>query len=236
MPMAEEIKPTPEGDAPEPKEDVENPEGEGGAAKEAPKETLEELLQRERELGRKEGAAKVAFQQRKEKREEPKEEEDEDRPLTTKRLEEIMAREREVTKKELASQALRQEFVRKSGGDSVIADLALEIFKNRSFPESLSLEEQTEEVFAIALSKPSVKARLEERKRAQNSKDTASDFAVGTHRDSPALEEPKTSSADVSALKASGFQWDGKSRLYVKKLQGNKTLTYDPKTKTQKVI
>ena len=236
--MADEIKTTPEVDAEVPAtEPVEGEGAEKGDAKETPDQDLENLLKRERELGRREGAAAVAFKKRQEKREEEPDDEpdDEDKPLTRKELDELLRRQTEVLRNESQSGVLALQ-AEKLVGDKVIANLAVEILKNRSFPEGLSQEEKLEEAIAIAKSKPAVKARLEELRRARMSDETASDNVAGTHRDTPSVGEPKMSSNDASAFKAAGFTWDGKLRLYVAPLKKGKIMTFDPKTKKRSVI
>ncbi len=197
----------------------------------------EEELKRERERGdaAEKAAADAAFKLREKRRKEEEEGlDDEDKPLTAKELENILQRDRQITRKEIQSEIIFEK-AKKLAGSEAEAQLIIEIHKNRTFPESLSLDEQLEEAYAIA-NRKSLMAKNEELKRALRSKDTISDNSVGTHRDSVPLDEPKMSSGDIQAIKAAGFAWDGKSRLYVKKLKSGRTLTYDPKTKTRKVI
>ena len=236
--MADEIKTTLEVDAGVPATNpVEGAEAAKGDAKETPNQDLENLLKRERELGRKEGAAAIAFKKRQEKREEDPvdEPDDEERPLTRKELEETLRKQEDRirTESQVGVLAIKAE---KLTGDKVVAEIAVEILKNRSFPEGLSQDEKLEEAIAIAKSKPAVKARMEELRRSQMSDETASDNVAGTHRDTPSIGEPKMSSNDASAFKAAGFVWDGKLRLYVAPLKKGKIMTYDPKTKKRSVI
>ena len=197
----------------------------------------EEELKRERERGdaAERAAADAAFKLREKRRKEEEEGlDDEDKPLTAKELEGILQKDRQITRKEIQTEIISGK-AKKLAGSEAEAQLIIEIHKNRIFPEDLSLDEQLEEAYAIA-NRKSLMAKNEELKRALRSKETISDNAAGTHRDSTPLDEPKMSSSDIQAIKAAGFVWDGKLRLYVKKFLSGRTLTYDPKTKTRKVI
>jgi len=177
--------------------------------------------------------AEQAFKLRDKKRDE-KADDNDDKPLTKKDLEVMLENERQNSRRELQSEIISEKAKKMAGSESE-ASLIIEIHKNRVFPKDLSIDEQLEEAYAIANRKKLIKQN-EELKRALAGKDTASNNDAGTHRDSTPLEESKMSSNDVGALKAVGFAWDGKSRLYIKNLGKNKVLTYDPKTKTQKIV
>ena len=159
---------------------------------------------------------------------------EEDKPLTAKELENILQKDREASRKEIQSEIILEKAKKLAGSESE-ANLIIEIHKNRTFPQGLSLDEQLEESYAIA-NRKSLLAKNEELKRMIRSNNTANTSFAGTHRDPAVLDEPKMS-GDTQALKAAGFVWDGKTRLFVKQLAGGKrTLTYDPKTKIRKVI
>jgi len=193
--------------------------------------------ERERREAAEKAAADAAFKlrERKRKGEDVEEDEvDEDAPLTGKQLQDILRKEREQTKKELNASSIALKAREIAGSDSE-AQLIIEIHKNRSFPDGLSLDEQIEEAYAIA-NRHKIVAENSDLKRALRGKDTISTNVAGTHRDSPALDEPKLSQGDVGAIKAAGFIWDGKTRLYVKKLPTGRTLSYNPKTKAQKLL
>ena len=180
-------------------------------AKEALQLDHETELKRERERREvaEKAAADLAFKLREKKRKgEDEEEEDEDRPLTAKDLEGIMEKNRQRTWKELQAEMITEKAKKLASSDSE-ANLIVEIHKNRVWPEGLTLGEQIEEAYAIA-NRKKLLAQNEELKRSLKSKEIASDFAGGTHRDSSPLSEPKLSSPDVQALKAAGFGWDGK--------------------------
>lgn len=172
--------------------------------------------------------------QAKDESEEDGDEEEEDKPLTAKQLERVLAEERERTKKELLSGAISEK-ARKLAGSDAEANLIIELHKNRSFPAGMPLDEQLEEVQAIA-NRKRMKAENEELRRALRGKEGVTDVAADAHRDPQQGTEPKMSSQDITAIKAAGYEWDGKSRFYVKKLNGGKKLIYDPRTKQRKVI
>ncbi len=147
---------------------------------------------------------------------------------------EILRTENQKTRKEIQSSIISDK-ARKLAKSDKEAELIVEIHKNRIFPEGLSLDEQLEEARAIAHSKPEMKAFIEESSRANNSKETANDNSAGTHRDSNPLDEPKITSADITAIKGAGFVWDGKTQTYRKELK-NRIIIFDPKTKQNRVI
>lgn len=184
-------------------------------------------------------AADKAFKLRELKRQQAEggdiKEEDKDKPLTRRELEEVLSQNQQTLRKEMLSDAIKDK-ARKIAQSEVEANLIVEIHKNRTWPDTLTLDEQLEEACAIANSKPFMKARKSEIERAKSGKDTASNNSAGTFRDSKPLDEPSTASANIKALKGAGFVWDGKTGLYVKKLNEKSSLVYNPKTKKQQVI
>ena len=197
--------------------------------------------EQERRIAAEKAAADAAFKLRERKRkengeyDEDEEIEDEDKPLTAKQLQGVLQRDREQSRKEFQRDMIAEKARKLAGSDSE-ANLIIEIHRNRSFPSDLSLDEQLEEAYAIA-NRKILMAQNEELKRSLRSKETVSTNAAGSYRESTPLNEPKMSSADVQAIKAAGFIWDGSKRLYIKQLAGGKKiLTYDPKTKSRKVI
>ncbi len=228
------------------KADLEAETDEEKAAREAEEEKLKNKIDYETELKREQdrrisaekATADISFKLREQKRKEKEYDEDgnliEEKPLTASQLEDILQRDRQTTRKEFQSELISEK-AKKLAGSEAEANYIVEIHKNRTFPEGLSLDEQLEESYAIANRKTLI-AQNAELKRALRGKETVSDLAAGTHRDSPALDEPKMSSNDIQAIKATGFVWDGKARLYIKQLGGKRILTYDPKTKIRKVI
>ena len=189
--------------------------------------------EKERTEKAKQAAADLAFKLR-EKNRQQDDDDEEDKPLTAKELEFILQKDRQQTHKEFQSEIIAEK-AKKLASNEDEAKLVIEIHKNRTFPEGMSLDEQLEEAFAIANRKRLI-AQNEELKRSLRGRENISDNVAGTHRDSLPTDEPKMSSADISAIKAAGFNWDGKSGLYVKKISKERTLTFNPKTKVRKVI
>lgn len=198
-------------------------------------------LKRERE--RREAAEKVAaekdFKLREQRRKEKEEAEargeifEDEKPLTAKQLEEILQKDRQQTRQELQSEIIREK-AGKLAGSEVEANLIIEIHKNRTFPEGMSLDEQLEESYAIA-NRKSLLAKNEELKRALRSKETKSSNVAGTHRDSALTDEPKTSSKDIQALKAGGFIWDGKLNSWKKETK-DRVIIVSKDLKTRRVV
>ena len=188
-----------------------------------------------KEQARREAAEKAvadtAFKLREEKRKKEEEglEPSGEQPVTASQLQGILHEERERDHKERNAELIDTKVRTLARSDSEAA-LIIEIHKNRSFPQGLSLDEQLEEAYAIA-NRKTLMAQNEELKRSLRSKDTKSDDPTSTHREPTVFEKPEKSGKDIEAIKAAGYKWDGKSRVYVKELGGGKKLLYDPKTK-----
>lgn len=218
-------------------------------AEAAHQKSIEDALKRERDIGRKEGAAAIAFKLRQKKRAKGSDEtdesegeatdddtetdEDDDKPLTKKELAKILEADRIRTRKEMQGEMIAEK-AKKLTTNPTEAELIIEIHKNRIFPDGMTLDEQLEEAHIIANGKRILK-KSQEITRALKGKETASKDASGTHRDAQPSGQPKLPQADLRAMQAVGYAYDGKTGLFVKKI-GKRTLTYDPKTKTRKVI
>ena len=177
-------------------------------------------------------AAEKDFKLRELKRreEEPEVFEDDDRPITKKELNEILQRDRQQTVKELQSSRIREKVSQLTSNEAE-ANYIIELHKNRIFPESTSIDEQLEECYAIANRKKLLET-VSELKRANVAKGLQKTTFEGTHQDSQVVGEPQTmSSQDVTAIKASGYIWDGALMVYKKPLPKGKFLFFDPKTK-----
>ena len=161
-------------------------------------------------------------------KEEETEDDDEERPLTAREMNTILDERDDRIRKE--TQAMRiGEIARKYATSEAEAQLIVEIHKNRSFPSSLSLEEQIEEAYAIA-NRKRIMAKNEELTRALRSRETIT-RGGGQYRDSAlSANEPKLGAADIQAIKSAGFVWDAQQRLYKKTLAKGKNLFFDPKT------
>lgn len=215
-------------EAKEPLEGVEEPEKEID---------YEARLKEERERGRQEGAADLAFKLRDKKRKgEPEPEDDidvveeEDKPITKKELSEILKKNTQETEKRLLSGQISDK-VKKFTSNESEAQLIIEIHKNRTFPENLSLDEQLEECYAIA-NKKRFPALNSEMKRALGSKETKSDDPSGSYREpQKGTGEPKLSSNDSEAYAGVGLVWNAQRGIYWKPIaNGKKHFCKDPKT------
>ena len=162
------------------------------------------------------------------KQEREEESDEEERPMTASEMRALLAEEREATRKEFQSTRIT-EIARSMAASESEAQLIVEIHKNRSFPSTLSLEEQLEESYAIA-NRKRIMAQREELVRALHSKETRV-IGGGQYRDSVmTTSEPKLGAADIQAIKSAGFVWDAQQRLYKKSLAKGKNLFFDPKT------
>ncbi len=181
-------------------------------------------LQREKERAQKIIAEKDFELRERKRREREKEQkfddegnpiiEEEEKPLTASQLEEILAKDREQNRKELQSGIIAEK-AGKLARSATEKDLIIEIHKNRTFPSTLSLDEQLEECFAIA-NRKSLLAENEELKRSLKHKDTVSKDVASGHQETLPTGEPKATSADIQALKGAGFVWDGKTNAWKK--------------------
>src|SRR3990167_4018248 len=182
---------------------------------------------------RREKAERALTEQRlaskKDKTDDEKDEtDDEDKPLTGNELRSILQEERKITQREFLYSRIR-EIARSLAASDDEADAVVAIFNNRSFPETLSLDEQVKEAFYIAHG-PRLTAKILELRRSLRGKEgTKKSGAEDAHRDEPKGNEPKLSPQDKAELERLGFVWDGKQ--YSKKLSGGKTLVRDWKTK-----
>lgn len=226
-------------------EDKKNGESEGEsdedkAAREAlekenkPDYEAELKAERERRESAEKAAADSAFKLREEKRKKAEGNDgvndDEDKPLTSRQLQDILEQERQKTRKEFQSELITEK-ARKLAGSDAEASLIVEIHKNRTFPQGLSLDEQIEEAYAIANRKTLIQKNAE-LQRALRGKETASDRSGDTYRESAAAGEPKLPPQDRTALLQAGFSWDGVKRAYKKPLNGGKMFLYnDPRNK-----
>ncbi len=156
-----------------------------------------------------------------------------DQPLTASKLEEILARDREQNRKEVRN-VQATEIAGKLATTEMEKNLIVEVWKNRTFPEHLTLDEQIEEAYAIANRKKLVGER-NEALRALRGKGNINNNAAGAHHDAPKAGEPKLSSADQAGITGAGFVWNGVTRRHEKKL-GRGLLIIDPQTKKTRLI
>jgi len=172
--------------------------------------------------------ARKAFQERHEKVKEEDEVEDE-KPLTKAQLEEILSSRTEIIRKEVYADRI-SEIANELASDPKEALLMVEIHKNRTFPQGLSLRDQLEEAQAIANRKKLISTN-NELKRALLSKDTASKDTANAQIDPMESNAPKMSANDAQAYVRAGYKFNSKDRVYERKLPNGKILVKDPKTK-----
>lgn len=216
----------------------ESEEEDESGAQSTEKIDYEALAKEEREKREKaeKALAKKKFEASREKREAQGEEEseeteeEEEKPLTPTELRRILAQERQQTEKQL--NAARADEVAKSlTGSDAEKSYVLEIFKSRTFPSYLSLDEQVREAYVIANQKKILGER-DEALRALKGKEGVNKNPAAAHRDAPAsTKEPKLSGADQMAIKGAGLSFNTISRRYEKKLANGSVIYRDPKTK-----
>ncbi len=164
-------------------------------------------------------------EKRKEAAGESEEENEEEKPLTASELQAMLEQDRQKTTKELQADRIR-EIAGELAGSEAEASLIVEIHKNRTFPNSLSLKEQLEEAHAIANRKKLV-SKNAELARALRSKGSAGHDSAGEHRDGLQGTEPKL--PPTSPLKQ--YTFDKGSGHYFKKLKSGATMWVNPKAK-----
>lgn len=158
----------------------------------------------------------------------PEETTDQDKPLTVKDLAEVETRIRTATTRELQEQRAL-EIARSNTSSEEEAQAAMVYWKNRVTPTD-NLQEDV--LFAIGgLNHKKITAKNAELSRALKNRGNASHDSAATMRDAPEGDEPKLSSPDVQAMKEAGMSWNGKDKMYEKKLPSGRTLKYDPKSK-----
>jgi len=175
--------------------------------------------------------AKKAFLDRQAKREAGEEgESEDDKPLTRKDIAEVESR---LEKKHLNTQALA--IATQFAGSVKEAELIVEKWKNRTFPQGLSLNDQIEESFAITHRKRIIGER-NEALRALKGRSGVNDNPAGAHHDSQKGGGPEIAGIDKAAILASGFKYNETNRRFEKKLKNGDTLIQDPKTKQTSIV
>lgn len=192
------------------------------------------LIEAERERAEKaeKALAEDRYKASKTKREETKEDEEDesedDKPLTKKDLQELLRRERQETEKRIQGTRIN-EIVSKLTSSADEASYIVQLHRNRTWPEYLTLEEQLEEAHAIA-NKKTLLAKNAELLRALRGKDGISKDTAGTHRDAPESPSPKINPQLKNSLERSGFTYDTKDKLWKKKLPNGKFVYKDLKS------
>jgi hypothetical protein len=182
-------------------------------------------LQKERDarLKAEKASADLAFKLRKKGREaEAEETDDDDRPITAKEFNEAINREREtITKKVTFAEA---ENIVSSLSDNVLErKLMLEIYQNRSFPDSLTLREKMEECQLLA-NKNKIIGERNEALRALKAKDSVeSHYASGT-QDELRGNAPKLAASTANEMARVGFKFNNTTHRFERKLDNGKIL------------
>jgi hypothetical protein len=153
-------------------------------------------------------------------------EEEADAPLTASALEAILSQREEKLRKEMQSQRI-SEVANKFASTPEEKDLVLETYRNRQFPEHLSLEEQLEEASLIAF-KHRYKGERAELIRAAKGKVASSSSYSSTQQDSAESNAKKIGGADGAEMSRIGFTWNSANKRYEKKLGNGKVLTKYP--------
>lgn len=143
-------------------------------------------------------------------------------PLTEERLQEILAEERRQARLEAQEERIT-EIVSGMTANEKEARLTMQIHKNRMYPENMPLREQLEEAFFVA-NRKKVLAKNSELARALKGKNNSSRDVATTHRDQPEGVTPKVKEDLKLSLKRAGFNYDPKTKVYVKKLPNGKLL------------
>ena len=157
--------------------------------------------------------------------------EEEDRPLTRKEVLELLSSRPSddlVTKKDLMESKANL-IAEKFAGSLAEKDAIVETWKNRTFPEGLSLDDQLEETYAIVNRKKIIGER-NEALRALKGKSGASKDSASTHHDPLKGSEPQLDPGTKQVLSQSGFVYRASAGRYEKKLPNGKTLIKDPRT------
>lgn len=193
-------------------------------------------LEAEKKRGPDPEKAREAFLERKRKREGEveKEEAPEDKPMTRAEMEAFFEERTQRLQKDQNADRIR-EFASEMADSDAEASLIVEIHKNRTFPQGLSLKEQVEEAWAIA-NRKRLAAKNVELARALQGKAGVNTDAASTHRDPQEGTAPKVAPDLKASLKRSGFSYNGKERRFEKKLPNGKLLIKDTPTSQPRVV
>ena len=178
--------------------------------------------ERERADTAEQAIIKAKLKVKKEKENAGSSEGEEDKPLTRREAEMLFESQRKILQKEAHSDRIREIATQISSSDKE-ANLVVEIHKNRSFPENLSLREQLEESWAIA-NRKKLLATNAELVRALRSKDSAGNDTAVAHQETLKGSTPKLSANDKASYQRAGFTFNTTSKVWEKQLPNGKTL------------
>lgn len=161
---------------------------------------------------------------------------EEDKPLTKADFQAERAKDRQIMQKQLQKQ--EADSIVKGMTDNVDEqNYVLEIHKNRTFPENLSLKDQLEEAYAIANKDKWKGERDEAMRKAKGDKSANTDGATA-HRKAPESKagEPLMSAEDKQSLVSKGWKWNTTNKRYEKSTSTGIALYRDPKTGSVKTV
>lgn len=158
-----------------------------------------------------------------------KEESDEDKPLTKSELDEILQQDRKE-RREQDAYNIANSLTKKAK----IAKLLVERWKNRTFPEHLTLNEQMEEVYGGTFAKKILGERSEALRALKNKSRVNRDGSFSNQDGKHSTSSPKLPPADLASIKRAGFVW--KNSRFEKKLANGNIIVRDPKTKRTTLI
>jgi len=204
-----------------------------------PSDNIDYAAELERERKAREAAEKAAadnaFKLREVKRKKEEENDDDtedDKPLTAKQFQELLAKERQANQR-IIQEARITDIVKKFSDNEDERQLIVEIHKNRTFPDHLSLEEQLEEAYVIA-NRKKIMGERSELMRALKSKSGVNNNAAGTHHDAP-KSEPKIPADIKASLTKVGYVYNNVTKQMEKKLKTGKTLVFNLQTRQTSV-
>ncbi len=178
--------------------------------------------------------ADKAFKDRQAKRDSGNDIDDDDKPLTRAEALELLksqpARGNFATKEDLLG-AEAKVIADRLAGSTEERDALLETWKNRTFPEHVSLEDQLEEVYVIVNRKQLI-GKTNEAMRALKNKSNVSRDAANTEHDRQTgpTTQPKTPADIKTVAQQTGFSYNQATKRYEKKSKGGKLIYIDPVT------
>lgn len=216
-------------------DEVETEDENDSEEKGSDEDDLDEELEKENKRGKPDqNKAKDAFKLRKAKKVEDSQDEDEaeteDEDDDNKPITRAEARKQREEDRRLMLEGQALSTARGFGVSEKKAQLIVAVWRNRGFPENMSLSDQLDEAYAIANRKTLVSERNEAMRVARN-RGGVTEAAAESHRDSQTTGEPKLPEGEKRALAAAGFVYDAAKRMYKKPLRGGKMFLYrDPKS------
>lgn len=183
-------------------------------------------------------AADNAFKLRDKKRKQQEEEEEEiapeDKPVTASELRGILESHSQNLEKKL-TEGRAQGIADSMTSSAAESAYMMDIYRNRTFPAHLSLEERMEEAYLIANRKKII-GENSELKRALNNKGGVINKSASSQGEALPGNEPELAPDVKLVLQQSGYTFNSSTRNYEKKLRGGKMLVYDFKTKKPTLV